>query len=201
MNPGVDATRAPAVVAQATTPEGAPAAPSQTPSKKNPGSRSHEDQVETRIKELHQKLKITTAQESQWNSFAQVMRESAQAVDAVLKERAENLHAMNAVEDLRSYEKPTRTDLRNSFQPSRPSTTACQRVRRRRLTPCSQSLRSGHGRPANDRAASILTPGAASGSRGTPAERPRQASQVNLDPSRGSFCAIRPTSFRPRGSL
>ena len=39
------------------------------------------------------------------NSFAQVMRENAQAVDAVLKERAENLHAMNAVEDLRSYEK------------------------------------------------------------------------------------------------
>jgi len=61
--------------------------------------------VETRIKDLHQKLKITPAQESQWNEFAQVMRENAQAIDAVLKERAENLHAMNAVEDLRSYEK------------------------------------------------------------------------------------------------
>ena len=67
--------------------------------------RSHEDRVETRIKELHRKLKITAAQESQWNAFAQVMRENAQAVDVVLKERAENLHAMNAVEDLRSYEK------------------------------------------------------------------------------------------------
>lgn len=97
----VDGTRATVVLAQATTPEVAPA-PSQTPSKE---TRSHEDQVETRIKELHRKLKITTAQESQWNSFAQVMRENAQAVDAVLKERAENLHAMNAVEDLRSYEK------------------------------------------------------------------------------------------------
>ncbi len=97
----VDRTRATVVLAQATTPEAAPA-PSQTPSKE---TRSHEDQVETRIKDLHRKLKITTAQESQWNSFAQVMRENAQAVDAVLKERAENLHAMNAVEDLRSYEK------------------------------------------------------------------------------------------------
>jgi periplasmic protein CpxP/Spy len=100
----VDATRATAVLAQATTPEATPA-PSQNPSKETPGSRSHEDQVETRIKDLHQKLKITTAQESQWNTFAQVMRENAQAVDAVLKERAEKLHAMNAVEDLRSYEK------------------------------------------------------------------------------------------------
>lgn len=91
-----------AVLAQAATPEAAPAPP---PTMETPGSHSHEDRVETRIKDLHQKLKITPAQESQWNEFAQVMRENAQAIDAVLKERAENLHAMNAVEDLRSYEK------------------------------------------------------------------------------------------------
>jgi protein CpxP len=90
------------VLAQATTPEVAPAPPQ---TKETPSGGSHEDRVETRIKELHHKLKITPAQESQWNEFAQVMRENAQAVDAVLKERSENLHAMNAVEDLRSYEK------------------------------------------------------------------------------------------------
>ncbi|HME69817.1 MAG TPA: Spy/CpxP family protein refolding chaperone [Myxococcota bacterium] len=101
---GVDAAPATAVLAQATTPEAAPTPP-QTPSKETPSGRSHGDWVETRIKELHQKLKITAAQESQWNAFAQVMRENAQAVDAVLAERSENLHAMNAVEDLRSYEK------------------------------------------------------------------------------------------------
>ena len=90
------------VLAQATTPEAAPAPPQ---TKETPSSRSHGDRVEARIKDLHQKLKITPAQESQWNEFAQVMRENAKAVDAVLKERSENLHAMNAVEDLRSYER------------------------------------------------------------------------------------------------
>jgi hypothetical protein len=32
------------------------------------------------------------------------MRENAQAIDVVLRERAANLHAMNAVDDLRSYQ-------------------------------------------------------------------------------------------------
>ena len=92
------------VLAEATTPE-VPPAPSQNPSKETARSGSHDDRVETRIKELHRKLKITAAQESQWNAFAEVMRDNAEAVDAVLKERSENLHAMNAVEDLRSYQR------------------------------------------------------------------------------------------------
>jgi hypothetical protein len=91
-------------VAEASTPEAAPAS-TQTQGKETAGSRSHEDAVETRIKDLHEKLKITPAQESQWQSFADVMRDNAQTVDAVLKERSQNLHAMNAVDDLRSYEK------------------------------------------------------------------------------------------------
>ncbi|HME68710.1 MAG TPA: Spy/CpxP family protein refolding chaperone [Myxococcota bacterium] len=99
-----DAAPGMAILAQVSPPEAA-AAPQQTPSRETPRGLSHEDRVETRIKELHRKLKITAAQESQWNNFAQVMRENAQAVDLVLKERSENLHAMNAVEDLRSYEK------------------------------------------------------------------------------------------------
>jgi len=104
--PGQKADSAPgaAVLAEAATPEAAPA-PGQTPSKETAGSRSNEDYVETRIKDLHEKLKITAAQESQWKTFTDVMRDNAQTVDAVLKERSENLHAMNAVDDLRSYEK------------------------------------------------------------------------------------------------
>jgi|GEM_PF-444229 len=92
------------VLAQATTPEAAPA-PSQNPSKETLSPRSHEDRAEKRIKELHHKLKITAAQESEWNTFAEVMRSNAQEGDALVKERFENLHTMNAVEDLRSYEK------------------------------------------------------------------------------------------------
>ena len=105
-DPGARADTAPstALLAQATPTETAPAPP-QTPSKVTPSSRSHEDRVETQIKELHQKLKIAAAQESQWNNFAEVMRDNAQTVDAVLKERSEKLHTMNAVDDLRSYQK------------------------------------------------------------------------------------------------
>ena len=80
-------------------------APPQNPSKEPASSGSHEDRIETRIKELHRNLKITAAQESQWNAFAEAMRDNAETVDTVLKERSKNLHAMNAVDDLRSYQK------------------------------------------------------------------------------------------------
>jgi len=89
-------------LAEAAPSEAAPAS-AKTPGKQAP--HTPEDFVETRIKDLHQKLKITPAQESQWNEFAEVMRDNAQMVDAVLKERSENLHSMTAVDDLRSYQK------------------------------------------------------------------------------------------------
>jgi periplasmic protein CpxP/Spy len=101
---GVSVAPGTTVLAEATTPEAPPALP-QNQSKETASSGSHEDRVETRIKELHRNLKITAAQESQWNAFAKVMRDNAETVDTVLKERSENLHAMNAVDDLRSYQK------------------------------------------------------------------------------------------------
>jgi hypothetical protein len=61
--------------------------------------------VETRIEDLHRNLKITAAQEPQWRQFAQVMRDNAHALDAILQERSANINKMNAVDDLRSYEK------------------------------------------------------------------------------------------------
>jgi hypothetical protein len=97
---GAGAAGGTALLADAATPEAAPAS-----SRSTATPRSQEDRVETRINELHQKLKITAAQESQWSSFAEVMRDNAQTVDAVLKERSENIHAMSAVDDLRSYQK------------------------------------------------------------------------------------------------
>jgi hypothetical protein len=96
--PGVQRDRPDLVVAEAATPDTAPTTPPQ------PG-RAQEDLVERRIQDLHEKLKITTVQESQWQAFAEVMRDNAQMVDVVLKERSEKLHAMNAVDDLRSYQK------------------------------------------------------------------------------------------------
>jgi hypothetical protein len=61
--------------------------------------------VEARIADLHKSLKITSAQEAQFKDFAQVMRDNAANIEAVNKERSTGIDGMNAVDDLRSYEK------------------------------------------------------------------------------------------------
>ena len=59
--------------------------------------------VETRIKELHSKLKITPAQEEMWNKAAQTMRDNAKTMEDLIKARSEKAGAMTAVDDLKSY--------------------------------------------------------------------------------------------------
>jgi len=82
-----------------TTPAPTPAATAQGQAK-NAGPTAY---VETRIKELHQKLHITAAQEDAWNNVAQVMRENAQSMEPLIHDRFENSATMTAVDDLRSY--------------------------------------------------------------------------------------------------
>lgn len=60
--------------------------------------------VERRIQDLHTRLKITPDQEAQWKQVADVMRQNAAAVEAAIKERAQNAKSMNAMDNLRSYE-------------------------------------------------------------------------------------------------
>lgn len=67
------------------------------------------DRVEARIKQLHAQLKITGAQEDQWNAFTQVMRENAQAMQSQVEQRLQNQRTMTAVDDLNSYEQITET--------------------------------------------------------------------------------------------
>jgi periplasmic protein CpxP/Spy len=55
----------------------------QSPDAAKPPARkraSRTDRVEARIKQLHDQLKITAAQEPQWNVVAQTMRDDAQAM-------------------------------------------------------------------------------------------------------------------------
>ena len=59
--------------------------------------------VETRIRELHKKLHITTAQKPQWDSLAQVMRDNAKAMTDLQKERAADAQSMSAVDVVKSY--------------------------------------------------------------------------------------------------
>lgn len=79
----------------------APDAPASAPTAKKAASRT--DRVEAHIKKLHQQLKITSAEEAQWNKVADTMRENAQEMDALIAKRQSGEGSMNAVDDLNSY--------------------------------------------------------------------------------------------------
>lgn len=58
--------------------------------------------VEARIKALHDKLKVTAAQEDQWEAVADVIRSNEGDIHELVEARHANEHA-TAVEDLKSY--------------------------------------------------------------------------------------------------
>lgn len=60
--------------------------------------------IERRIADLHRRLGITAAEEPQWITVAQVMRDNAQAVAAAATAREEKLATMSAVDNLRSFQ-------------------------------------------------------------------------------------------------
>ncbi|MGO9606438.1 MAG: Spy/CpxP family protein refolding chaperone [Candidatus Binataceae bacterium] len=61
------------------------------------------DPVEARIKELHNKLHITAAQQSQWDNLVEIMRGNARTMKELQKERGEDATSMTAVDAVRSY--------------------------------------------------------------------------------------------------
>jgi periplasmic protein CpxP/Spy len=63
----------------------------------------HEMKVEKHIKELHAKLKITLAEESQWDAVAKVMHDNATQLDQVIDKREANIKTATAVDDLNAY--------------------------------------------------------------------------------------------------
>jgi hypothetical protein len=72
------------------------------------GSSTHEkhaaDRSEQRIKELHDKLHITAAQEPLWGTVAQTMRDNGQVMRSSMRDRSTRLRTMTAVDDLKSYQ-------------------------------------------------------------------------------------------------
>jgi hypothetical protein len=60
--------------------------------------------VEARIKTLHKQLHITEVQKPQWDALALVMRDNAQAMVDLQKQRAVDSQSMSAVEVIKSYE-------------------------------------------------------------------------------------------------
>jgi protein CpxP len=69
-----------------------------------PADSSAMSPVEARIKDLHKRLHITAAQKPQWDTLAAVMRDNAQAMEDLQKQRAADSQSMNAVEVIKSYE-------------------------------------------------------------------------------------------------
>jgi hypothetical protein len=61
------------------------------------------DPVEARIKELHNRLHITTAQQVQWDNLVEVMRANAKAMMDLQKQRGEDAKSMTAVDAVKSY--------------------------------------------------------------------------------------------------
>jgi periplasmic protein CpxP/Spy len=66
--------------------------------------RTRVDRVEAHIQALHDQMMITAAQEAQWTAVAQVMRDNAKSMSALVRDRAKKLKTMTAVDDLHSYE-------------------------------------------------------------------------------------------------
>ncbi|WP_144138571.1 Spy/CpxP family protein refolding chaperone [Paraburkholderia sp. BCC1884] len=67
-----------------------------------PAAKGHERNVEDRIAYLHSQLKITSAQETQWNAFADVMRNNGETMGQLFQQRraAGNV---SALDDMKQY--------------------------------------------------------------------------------------------------
>ena len=59
--------------------------------------------VEARIRDMYATLHITRAQEAEWDAFAQVMLDNAQAMDRVVKQYGTDRATLNAAQILDNY--------------------------------------------------------------------------------------------------
>jgi len=78
-----------------------PSAGASTSAMKSDAKRDTE--VEKHIKDLHAKLKITPAEESQWTSMAQTMRDNAKEVDMAIDKREAIVNNATAIDNLNAY--------------------------------------------------------------------------------------------------
>jgi hypothetical protein len=64
----------------------------------------HADTIDQRVASLHEQLKITPAEETDWKDVAQTMRDNAAAMEKLASEKqAQSGQGMTAVEDLQTY--------------------------------------------------------------------------------------------------
>lgn len=94
-----------ATLAHAQTGASAPAAAASAPA----AAARHEARVEERITYLHNQLKITPEQESQWKTFADTMRDNGATMARLYRERMENKTA-SALDDMKQYAELTQAN-------------------------------------------------------------------------------------------
>lgn len=82
---------------------GAPASASDTAAR----GQAREARVEQRITDLHAKLKITAAQDEQWNKFADVMRDNGRTMGELYKQRMDQEKTISALDDMKQYQQIT----------------------------------------------------------------------------------------------
>jgi len=87
---------------QAATPP-APAPQATAPAGQTTPRRLAPQAVEQHIDRLHTQLRITSAQQQQWDQFAQVMRDNAANMRQAVEQRGTQLASMNAAQDMQSY--------------------------------------------------------------------------------------------------
>jgi protein CpxP len=88
-------------MAQSTAPASTPS--STAPAAKKSHMQRRMDEVEQQINDLHEELGITDAESSQWNAYAQVMRDNAQNTGKALHERHQKMESMSADDSMKSY--------------------------------------------------------------------------------------------------
>jgi periplasmic protein CpxP/Spy len=66
--------------------------------------RSPTERVDSHIKNLHDRLKISAAQEQSWGAVAQVMRDNAAQMQLAIQQRQEAAKTLTAIDDLKAYQ-------------------------------------------------------------------------------------------------
>jgi hypothetical protein len=67
------------------------------------GDAKRDMNIEKHIKDLHAKLKITPAEETQWATVAQTMRDSSKELDMAIDKREATINTATAIDNLNAY--------------------------------------------------------------------------------------------------
>jgi hypothetical protein len=87
--------------------------PSSMPPSTHDHAQRHADAVERRIENLHAQLKITEQQSSQWDVFAQTLRDNARKADRTFRQRSRNVPTMKAPDAMKSCADITQSHAEN----------------------------------------------------------------------------------------